>query len=100
MNDVVNFLCEIFCLEAGILGRSIALNWEENAIDEAFQTMDPAEVRKLKRKFRKVARKMIPKERWNLMSRRQKRTVVMREMFMRAWQESIKMNRDISDNDP
>jgi len=74
---VVNFLCEIFCLEAGILGRSIALNWEENAIDEAFQMMDPAESRKLKRKFRKVARKMIPREKWNLMSRRQRRTVVM-----------------------
>jgi len=87
------------CLDLGILGRDISLNWEQKAVDAAFSGMDPDEARKMKRKFRKIARKMIKKERWVRLSRRQKRHEVIRQIFIKAWQDAIRLQGPKPDND-
>jgi hypothetical protein len=83
----------------GILPRERVSDWENNSIDTAFREMDPIEARKMKRKFRKVARKIIPRDSWKKMTRRQKRARVMREIFMRAWEDTIKLEDRSADND-
>ena len=99
MGDLTRMLCELRCLDMGILGRERVSDWENNSIDTAFREMDPIEARKMKRRFRKVARRIIPRDSWKKMTRRQKRVRVMREIFMRAWEDTIKLEGQAIDID-
>jgi len=99
MWNLTRFLCELKCLDLGILGREISMSWEQFAIDTAFNGMSPDEARKMKRRFRKIARKMIKRERWVKYTRCQKRIEVMRQLHIDAWEQAIKLQYNKPDND-
>ena len=88
MHSLVIMLCEMKCLDLGILGRLVTLDTDKKSIDTALGCLSPNEVRKTKRKFRKVARKMTSKKLWDKMSRSDKRTHVMREIYLQSWNEA------------
>jgi hypothetical protein len=53
-NDLVQTLADALAVEAGIMPVSTRVE-----LDKLYEQMDPAEVRKIKRKFKKLARKLI-----------------------------------------
>ncbi len=99
MVNLTHLLCELKCLDLGILGRKISMSWEQCSIDTAFNGMSPDEARKMKRRFRKIARKMIKRERWVKYTPSQKRKEVMSQLHIDAWEQSIKLQYNKPDND-
>lgn len=98
--STVRFMRELDCLDLGILGPGISENHENNSIDVALSLLSPEDARKMKRKFRKAARRLVTKERWKTMTRRQKRNKVRREMYMRCVLRLYNIGYVEPDNDP
>ena len=99
ISSLTDILCELRCLDLGILGRETSLNRDEKVIDEIFSKMDPDEARKMKRRFRKVSRQMIKRDRWKKLKSRGRRQEVMREIFMAAWEDALRIRDSLPDND-
>jgi hypothetical protein len=99
ISSLTEILCELRCLDLGILGREVSLNRDERVIDEIFSKMDPDEARKMKRKFRKVSRQIIKRERWKKLKSRGRRQEVMRDIFVTAWEDALKIRDGQPDND-
>lgn len=98
--STVRFMHELDCLDLGILGPSVAEHHEDNSIDAAFSLMNPEDARRMKRKFRKVARSLVTRDHWKTMNRRQKRNRVRREMYMRCVLRLHNLGYVEPDNDP
>ena len=98
--STARFLHELECLNLGILGPSITEDHVDNSMDAAFALLGPVEARKMKRKFRKVARKIISSQHWQKMSRRQKRNKVRRDLYMRCVLKTYNLGAIKDDNDP
>jgi len=98
--STARFMHELDCLDLGILGPGITENYEDNTIDAAFSLMRTEDARRMKRKFRKVARKLVIRESWKTMTRRQKRNKVRREMYMRCMLKLHNIGYAEPDNDP
>lgn len=97
--SAVRFMHELECLELGILGPSITEHHDDNSIDAALALLSPEEARRMKRKFRKVARRMVTRDKWKEMTRKQKRNKVRREMYMKCVLRSYNMGYAEQDND-
>jgi hypothetical protein len=99
ISSLTDMLCEFRCLDLGILGREASLNHNEKVIDEIFSKMDPDVARKMKRKFRKISRQMIRRESWKKMNKKSRRQAVMRELFIRSWEDALEIRDNLKDND-
>lgn len=97
--STVKFMHELDCLELGILGPNIADHHDDRSIDAAFSLMSLEDARRMKRKFRKVARRLVTKETWKKLNRRQKRNRVRREMYMKCVLRLYNLGHVEPDND-
>lgn len=84
MTSHLNFFIELEHLECGIICPASTRSTDQGSIDKSLSTLTPEEARKVKRKFRKLARKKIPPDRWQTMTRRQKRNRVLSYLWGKA----------------
>jgi hypothetical protein len=84
MSSQFHFFVDLEHLDAGIICPTTTGGPDRGSIDKALSYLTPEEARKMKRKFRKLARRKTIPEQWKQMTRRQKRNRVLSALWGRA----------------